>query len=103
MGFVKIMITLAMALLVPLQEGVPVRGPNELDDVPPGTTEDRLELLNHLAVAAHRSVEPLQIAVDNEDQVVEVLARRQRDGAQRLGLVHLAVAEKRPDLSAFGR
>ena len=34
----------------------------------------------------------------DEDQVVELLARRQRDGAERFGLVGLAVAEKRPDL-----
>ena len=47
-----------------------------LDDVPAGAAEDRLELLDDLAVAAHRAVEPLQVAVDDEDQVVELLARR---------------------------
>ena len=69
-----------------------------LDDVPAGAAERRLELLDDLAVAAHRAVEPLQVAVDDEDQVVELLARRQRDGAERFGLVGLAVAEERPDL-----
>ncbi len=29
-----------------------------------------------LAVAAHRSIQPLQVAVDDEDQIVELLARR---------------------------
>ena len=66
----------------------------------PGAAERRLELLDDLAVAAHRAVEPLQVAVDDEDQVVELLARRQRDRAERFGLVGLAVAEKRPDLGA---
>jgi hypothetical protein len=78
--------------------GVPVAAPDHLDDVPAGAAEDRLEFLDDLAVAAHRAVEPLQVAVDDEDQVVELLARGERDGAERLGLVGLAVAEERPDL-----
>src|SRR5262249_6870422 len=57
------------------------------------------ELLDDLAVAADRTVEPLQVAVDDEDQVVELLARRQRDRAERFRLVGLAVTEKRPDLA----
>jgi hypothetical protein len=44
-----------------------------------------------------RTVEPLQIAVDHEDQVVELLAHGHRDRAHRLGLVRLAVAEEAPD------
>ncbi len=77
---------------------VPVAAPDDLDDVPAGAAEGRLEFLDDLAVAAHRAVEALQVAVDDEDQVVELLARGQRDGAERLGLVGLAVAEERPDL-----
>ena len=42
----------------------------------PAPRNARFELLNDLAVAAHRAVEPLQVAVDDEDQVVELLARR---------------------------
>src|SRR3954449_1422125 len=84
------------------QELVPFAGPDDLDDVPAGTAEDRLELLDDLAVAADRAVEALEVAVDDEDQVVELLARRERDRAERLGLVGLAVAEEGPDLAAFG-
>src|SRR5207244_1962872 len=40
----------------------------------------------------------LQIAVDDEDEVVELFSSGQRDGTQRLRLVGLAVAEKCPDL-----
>ena len=36
----------------------------------------------------------------DEDQVVELLARGQRDGAQRLRLVAFAVAQEGPDLLA---
>jgi hypothetical protein len=49
-------------------------GPRSLDDVPAGAAEDAFEFLDDLAVAAHRAVEALQVAVDDEDQVVELLA-----------------------------
>ena len=87
------------AVLVSGQEGVPVRPPDHLDHVPAGTTEVRLELLDDLPVAAHRPVEPLEVAVDDEDQVVEPLASGERDGAHRLGLVHLPVAHEGPHLA----
>ena len=93
---------LEQAVVVGLQQRVPVLAPDHLDHVPAGAAEVRLELLDDLAVAAHRPVEALQVAVDDEDQVVERLAPRERDGAQRLGLVHLAVAHEGPDLAAGG-
>jgi hypothetical protein len=52
---------------------VPAGAPDGLDDVPAGPAEDALQLLDDLAVAAHRPVEALQVAVDDEDQVVEPL------------------------------
>ena len=82
------------------QQLVPLRAPDDLDDVPAGAAEHRFELLDDLAVAAHRTVEALQVAVDDPDQVVELLARGERDRAQRLGLVALAVAEEAPHLRA---
>ena len=86
------------AVFVFREQRIPVFAPDHLDDVPARAAEDRFELLDDLAVAAHRAVEPLQVAVDDEDEVVDFFARRQRDGAERLGLVGLAVAEKRPHL-----
>jgi hypothetical protein len=68
----------------------------------PAPRKDPLELLDDLAVAAHRAVEALQVAVDDEDQVVEAFAAAQRNRAERLRLVAFAVAEERPDLAAFG-
>ena len=84
------------------EQRVPARAPEALDDVPAGAAELGLQLLDHLAVAAHRTVEALQVAVDDEDEVIELLARREGDRARRLRLVHLAVAEERPDLAVFG-
>ena len=64
------------------QQLVPLRAPDDLDHVPAGAAEHRLELLDDLAVAADRAVEPLQVAVDDEDQVVELLAAGQRQGTE---------------------
>ena len=84
------------------QQRVPARAPDHLDHVPAGAPEDGLELLDDLAVAPHRPVEALQVAVDDEDQVVEVLAAGHAEGADRLGLVHLAVAHEAPDPAGAG-
>ena len=90
------------ALLVAGEERIPVPAPDHLDDVPAGAAEIGFELLDDLAVAAHGPVEALQVAVDDEHEVVEVFARGHADRAHRLGLVHLAVAHEGPDLAALG-
>ena len=73
------------------------------DDVPSGAAEDGFQFLNDLAVAADGAIEPLQIAVHDEDQIVEPFARGERNRTERFGLVHLAVAEECPDFAAGGR
>src|SRR5579863_144474 len=85
-----------------VEQRVPVRAPQALDDVPAGAAKIGFELLYDLAVAAHRPVEPLQIAIDDEDEVVELLAAGERYSAERFRLVHFAIAAKRPNL-ALGR
>jgi hypothetical protein len=84
------------------QQRIPIRAPDDLDDVPAGAAEHRFELLDDLAVAAYRAIEALQIAVDYEDQVVQPLTGGQRQRSQRLGLVHLAVAEEGPHFAPAG-
>ena len=65
-----------LARLVACQQRVPALAPQQLDDVPAGAAEVALQLLDDLAIAAHRAVQALQVAVDDEDQVIQVLARR---------------------------
>jgi len=89
------------AVVVAGEERIPVRAPEKLEHIPAGAGEETLQLLHHRAVAAHRAVEALQIAVDDEDQVVEAFARRERKPGERFGLVHLAVADERPHLSCL--
>src|SRR5207237_3450966 len=83
--------------LVGGQERIPVASPNDFYDVPAGAAESRLQLLDDLAVATHRPVQTLQVAVDDEDKIVESFAGSQRQGAQRLGFIGFPVAEKTPD------
>ncbi|CAB4698698.1 unannotated protein [freshwater metagenome] len=49
------------------QQVVPLGSPDHLDHVPAGTAERGLEFLDDLAVAAHGTIESLQVAVDHED------------------------------------
>ncbi len=81
------------------QQGVPVAAPEQLDDVPAAATEHAFQFLDDLAVAAHRAVQALQIAVDHEDEVVQAFAAGQRDGAEGFRLVALAVADEAPHLA----
>src|SRR5882724_400249 len=88
------------SVAIVLDERIPIAAPDAFDYVPTGAAEDGLEFLNDLAVAADGAVEPLQVAVHNENQIVEPLARGERDGAKRFGLVHHTVTQKRPDPAA---
>src|SRR3990172_12398384 len=76
---------------------IPLATPDDLDDVPAGAAEQALELLDDLAVAADGSVEALEVAVDDEDEVVEPLASGKAETGEGLRLVHLSVAEEGPD------
>jgi len=78
------------------QKRVPAVAPDDLDHVPAGATEGRLELLDDLAVAPHGSVQTLQIAIDDKDQVVELFTRGQRDRAESLRFVGFTVADEGP-------
>src|ERR1019366_213104 len=95
--------TLQVAADVTRQQWVPARAPDHLDHVPAGAEKRRLELLDDLAVAAHRTVEALQIAVDDEDQIVELLAHRHGERTHRFRFIHLAIATEGPDLAVRWR
>ena len=89
-------------VLVLLQQPVPLAGPDDLDDIPTGATEEALQLLDDLRVTADRAVEALQVAVHHESQVVEVVHRGLLDEPTGLRLIHLTVTEERPDVLLGG-
>ena len=84
------------------QQLIPLGSPHHLDHVPAGAPEGGLELLDDLAVAPDGAVEALQVAVDHEDQVVELLAGGQGQGPQGLGLVAFTVTEEAPHPALAG-
>src|SRR5258708_307239 len=90
------------AVAIVANQAIPVRSPDDLDDIPSRATEDGFEFLNDFAVATYRAVETLQVAVDHENQIVQILARGQSDGSERLRFVHFAVAREGPHLTAGG-
>src|ERR1700678_152461 len=65
------------AIAIVFDDLVPIAAPDNYDYVPSGATENRFQLLIDLAVAAAWSIETLKVAVDDENQVVEALARGQ--------------------------
>ena len=96
-------LTQQQSLGVAVEDAVPLAAPEHLDHLPAGAAEAALQFLDDLAVAAHRTIQPLQVAVDHEDQVIEPLAGRQGQSSQGLGLVGFAVTHEYPDLAVAGR
>ena len=62
-----------------LDQAVPIAAPDDFDYIPACATENCFQLLNDLSIAAHRTIEPLQVAVDHPDQVIELFTGSQRD------------------------
>jgi len=94
---------LQYALAIHGKQTVPLAAPDDLDDVPRGPAEAALQLLDNLAVAADRPVEALQVAVDDQHQVVELRPGGDINGSKHLGLIGFAVADEGPDLAAVVR
>ena len=77
---------------VPGEQRIPVVPPDNLEHMPAGPPESGLQLLDDLAVAPHRAVQTLEIAIDHEGQIVQLLPGGQGDGPQGFGLIQFAVA-----------
>ena len=58
------------AVVVVGKQFVPLRAPYNFDDVPTGATECGFKFLNDFSVSTHWTVESLQVAVDDECEVV---------------------------------
>src|SRR5205085_2554677 len=54
------------------EEFVPIGSPNDFDDIPAGALKGGFEFLDNFAIAADRTVEPLEVAVNDPNQVVEI-------------------------------
>ena len=65
---------------IPHQKRVPVRTPDQLDDIPAGAAKFSFKLLDDLGIAPHRPVESLQVAVDHKNQIVQLVTTGDTDG-----------------------
>src|SRR5665213_1541370 len=65
----------------------------------PQTTLMTFHPVDDARVAADGAVEALEVAVDDKDEVVELLAGAEADGSEGLDFIGLAVAYKGPDFT----
>ena len=86
---------------VACKQSIPVAAPNEFDDVPTRATKQFFQLVNDATIAAYRTIQSLQIAVDHPDQIVQAFARRECEGAHAFWLIHFPVAEDTPDFTVL--
>ena len=63
------------------QQLIPTTAPDNLDNVPASATEDAFQFVNDFAVTGDRAVQTLQVAVDDEDQVVQFFTGGDGDSA----------------------
>ena len=94
---------LKQTLGVFFEKCVPIVSPYNFDDIPASAAKDLFEFLNDLAIAAHGTVEALQVAVDHKDEVVELFAGCQTNGAEGFGFVCFAIANEDPDFGIASR
>src|SRR5690606_12121239 len=64
------------------QQGIPVSAPDYLDHVPASATENTFQFLDDFAVTAYRTVQTLQVAVDDKNQVVQAFTAGLADCTQ---------------------
>src|SRR2546423_9569014 len=89
--------------MVARQQAVPSGSPDDLDDVPACAPEGGFQFGDDFSIAAYRAIEALEIAVHHKDQVIELFASAQADGAHGFWLVAFSITHKSPDFTGrFG-
>ena len=59
------------------KQAIPVAAPHQFDDMPASAGKQFFQLIDDAAIAAHRAIEALQIAVHHPHQVVQIFAGSQ--------------------------
>ena len=76
------------------QQLIPTTAPHHFDHVPASTCEDAFQFVDDLAVTGYRTIQTLQVTVDDEAQVVQLLTGRDGNRAFRFWLIHFTVAQE---------
>src|ERR1700722_13540046 len=85
--------------VVMTQQGIPLGSPKTFDYIPTGTEVVGFKLVDDPVIPANWTVEALKIAVDDEDQIVQMFAGGNGEGSARFGLILFSIAEERPYFS----
>lgn len=83
------------------EQRIPIRSPDNFDNIPSSAPKSRFQLLNDLAIASHRAIETLQVAVDYPDEIVQIFPACQGECSRRFRLIHFAIADKTPNPGFF--
>ena len=84
------------------EKWIPVRSPYHLDHVPAGTAELSFEFLDNFSVSPHWTIQPLKIAVDDEDQIVQSFPAGEADRTHGFRFIHFAITDEGPYLPLAG-
>src|SRR5690606_12171616 len=76
------------------QQLIPTTAPHDFDHVPASTSEDAFQFVDDLTVTGYRTIQTLQVTVDDEAQVVQLLTSSDGDRTFRFWLIHLTVAQE---------
>src|SRR5262249_4336950 len=82
--------------VIGFQQLIPIRTPNHFDHVPASALEGSLEFLDDFSVSANWTVESLQVAIDDPDQIVQVFASGQSECAECFRFVRFAITNESP-------
>ena len=59
--------------------GIPFAAPNDFDNIPASAFESGFEFLNDFAVASYRTIKPLEVAIDDKNEVIKVFSGSEID------------------------
>src|SRR3989304_2074169 len=62
------------AIVVLGKQWVPIVPPYNLDDIPSSATKNGFEFLDNFAIPTYWPVKSLQIAIDDENQIIQLLS-----------------------------
>src|ERR1019366_4445533 len=86
------------AITISCKEFIPLAAPDDFDDIPTRATENRFEFLNNFAVTSDRTIEALQVAVDNKVEIIESFTRCQTNSTESFWFIALAITQKCPNV-----
>ena len=77
-----------------LQQRIPTGAPQNFDYIPACAAKHAFQLIDNFTVTNNRTIQTLQVTVDNKDQVIQFFTHSDSDSAFRFRLIHLTVTQE---------